>query len=541
MVQMPKLDITQYLYLALRRKWWIVIPFVLSLTAALAFLVICPRSYRANTLVLLEPQSIPDAFVRSTVTESMEGRLRTIKQQIHSRTNLEQIVHDFHLAGNVTNDPIQRIITSARTHLPFLDRWDQPQSNEEQNDDRLLLSKLVDSIREKLEVSMRNASSSGPRGQSVAFEISFEWDDADVVAPVTNTIASRFIQENLNAREESAISTTDFLEKETSNLRVELEAREKELENFKREHMGMLPDELQSNLSILNQLGQELNNLERRLEAERQQSILLMSQSHSTSSERAPSASTVGATRQSGVRISGNRNNMQLSNDELTTGNLEELENQLQKLSSQYTEKHPDIIALKRRIEALQKEGRRAEPTSPALPFAAASHSTGSKTQLALNNSNIESLKRQIQEVEKQIQIYKQRVERIPQVEMELNKITRDYQTVRRRYDDLLAKKLDAKLAEEMERKKKGEQFRVLDLAVKPPMPFKPNIPKTLAMAILMGLGLGCGLAYLRESLDPCFYSPEDIESSLGVPVIVSVPMDDNPEKAKQGFLTIQT
>jgi len=105
-----------------------------------------------------------------------------------------------------------------------------------------------------------------------------------------------------------------------------------------------------------------------------------------------------------------------------------------------------------------------------------------------------------------------------------LNKILRDYTTARQRYDDLLSKKMDAKMAEQMERRRKGEQFRVLDPAVKPLEPFKPEKKKIALGALAVGLGLGFGCAYLREMIDPCFYDPGDLETFAEANILVSLP-----------------
>lgn len=525
-MQTPKFEIAPYVSLGLRRKWWIVIPLVLSVLGGAAFLKVSPKTYRASTLILLEPQSIPDSFVRATVTESVEGRLRTITQQIHSRTNLERIAKDFKLDQRTSSGKEAELIESVRKHIPFLDnRLSSRQQN--QGDERAMIVNLVGQLRKNLQVAIRSGSAGGGapgREQSLAFEISFEWRDPEIVAPVTNAVASRFIEENLNAREEIAISTTDFLDKETAVIRTELEARERELEAFKKENMGMLPDQLDSNLNVMNQLRDQLLNLERSLDQEKQQAVLLKTQAQTARLEREALASAVRQ-EQGRSNGTGGRRDQQLTSEQLTSGSLEELEAELRRLNSLYTEKHPDILALKRRIETMKKEGRRSEGDGTSGAPNALSERIS--LQLIPINANIESYKNQIREVQRQLQTYKERVERTPQVEMALNKLLRDYETVKERYDDLLKKKLDAKLAEQMEKRKKGEQFRVLDPAIKPPKPFKPDAMRVMAMAMALGLGLGGGLAYLREMMDPNFHSPDEVESFLDVPVILSLPMAD--------------
>lgn len=529
MVSLPKLELSPYVSIVKRRVWWIVITLMISLFAAVAYIQISPKVYRATTLVLLEPQSIPDAYVRSTVTETVEGRLRTISQQIHSRTNLEAIIQDFRIDQRRSDPTGEKIIRTISRIGKFFGREDIL-VNKTTKDPQLLIAELVGRIRENLQVRMRSGlPGSGSREQSLAFEINFEWPDAEIVAPVTNAVASRFIMANLNAREERATSTTDFLEKESASIRSELEVREKELETFKKENMGMLPDQLTSNISILNQLREELVNLEGRLEHEKQQGILLRSQAQMARIEREAVTSAIHLDqRREG---SGTQRETNLTNEQLTNGNLEDLERELKRLHSLYTEKHPDVLSLKRRIEAMKKEGSAGEGATATTNTPRNTVADRINLQMMPINANIESYNNQIREVEKQIQIYKDRVERTPQVEMAMNNILRDYQTVRQRYDNLLAKKLDAKLAEEMERRKKGEQFRILDPAVKPPKPFKPEPIKVMAVAFVLGLGLGGGLAYLREMLDLHFYSPDEVKSFLHVDVIVSLPTVDGEWK----------
>jgi uncharacterized protein involved in exopolysaccharide biosynthesis len=94
----------------------------------------------------------------------------------------------------------------------------------------------------------------------------------------------------------------------------------------------------------------------------------------------------------------------------------------------------------------------------------------------------------------------------------------------------MLAKKLDAQMAEELEKRQKGEQFRVIDSAIPPETPFKPDMRKLGLMTLVLGLGIGGGLSYLRESLDPAFYSAEDAENYLGRKVIVTLPWEDSKE-----------
>jgi uncharacterized protein involved in exopolysaccharide biosynthesis len=258
------------------------------------------------------------------------------------------------------------------------------------------------------------------------------------------------------------------------------------------------------------------------MDSERQQAMFLRSQQEIARAERSTAALAANAERGG---TPGAARATQLTTAQLTSGSLEELQTELDRMRGIYTDKHPDVIALERRVEELKKQGGSSSARPDALPPGSARDGVG--LQLATISGNIEGYKKQIEQVNEQIELYKQRVERAPQIEMELNKILRGYETVRQRYDNVLSRKMDAKMAEELERRKKGEQFRVLDLAVRPPLPFKPDPLRTMLMALAAGLGLGFGLAYLREMLDPAFYSPEEIEVYLKTEVIATLPTAD--------------
>ena len=85
-------SIFSYLEVALRRKWWIILPFLASLLISFGYYKYLPKIYKATTLILVQPQKIPESYVRSTITSSVADQLNTISQEILSRTRLEKII-----------------------------------------------------------------------------------------------------------------------------------------------------------------------------------------------------------------------------------------------------------------------------------------------------------------------------------------------------------------------------------------------------------------------------------------------------------------
>jgi capsular polysaccharide biosynthesis protein len=137
----------------------------------------------------------------------------------------------------------------------------------------------------------------------------------------------------------------------------------------------------------------------------------------------------------------------------------------------------------------------------------------------------IENLKAEAAQLHSQMNQYQTKVENTPKREQELMSLERDYDNIRETYNSLLSRKLEAEIALSMERKQKGEQFRILDPAKVPMRPFKPSIQRILLMSIALGFGIGCGLAYLRETTDTSFKAPEEVEKDLQLPVLISMPI----------------
>ena len=75
-----------------RRKLWILVPALLGAGGAYGAYLWVDPIYRASTLILVEPQRVPDDYIKPTVTSSLNDRLRTIEQQVKNRENLTQII-----------------------------------------------------------------------------------------------------------------------------------------------------------------------------------------------------------------------------------------------------------------------------------------------------------------------------------------------------------------------------------------------------------------------------------------------------------------
>jgi uncharacterized protein involved in exopolysaccharide biosynthesis len=144
--------------------------------------------------------------------------------------------------------------------------------------------------------------------------------------------------------------------------------------------------------------------------------------------------------------------------------------------------------------------------------------------QLVATDLEIKRLKDEEAKTKAMIGQYQARIENTPVREMAMANLSRDYQNIKDTYQDLLRKSQEAQQAENLERRQKGEQFKVIDPARIPEKPFSPNIPRNLLFGLLLGMGLGFGMAFFREQMDRSFKDAEDLETTLGFKVLANIP-----------------
>jgi len=150
---------------------------------------------------------------------------------------------------------------------------------------------------------------------------------------------------------------------------------------------------------------------------------------------------------------------------------------------------------------------------------------TGFRNQLNTVSIEIARLNAERKRLEQAVKRYQKRVENTPKREQELMTLTRDYNITQENYQSLLDKKIEAEMAENLEQRQQGEQFKVLDPARFPERPFKPDVRKILMLSLMLGLGSGIGLAFLLEYTDKSFRDQDDVESFLEIPVLASIPL----------------
>ena len=511
----PDMQPQEFLEIFLRRKWLIVFSILFILFGASVYCVVTPERFKSSTTILVVPQRVPENYVKSTVSIRIEDRLGTIKQQVMSRTRLVAVMDELGL------------FKEARKKQP--------------------VEEVVDDMRKRITIEVRHTD---------AFTLSFVHENRQMAMLTTSRLASFFIDENLKNREQQAVGTADFLESQLQETKKKLEAQEERVKKYKSAYMGELPQQLQANLAVMSRMQDQMkansdairSAQDRRMFTESQIGTLESQVASIESQARAASGGAEGGVAEP------------ISSSDPAAPYLTELNAkraQLADLSAKYTEKYPGIRRLKEEIARLEKQvadargaapqpaqgapgdpvARRPAPftSNPASPLAREREEIRRlRSVLAGLDLDIQSLRKERKDIQKSVTGMEARVERSPKREQEMISLTRDYDNLKRSYDELLKKKLDADISQNLEKRQKGEQFQILDPANLPEEPFIPNRPKVFGIAVLAALLIGFGGAIGLEMIDPSVRGAKEFRHFSELPILASIPSIHDKAYAKK-------
>lgn len=454
-----------------RRTWPAVLVFAAGASAALGLVFSLPDLYRATATVLIERHQIPESFVKSAVGSEMETRLQTVNQKILSRNRLETV------AGQLGLYPELRRRGSAQA--------------------------VADQMRRDLSLAPRSVERRGAQEpETIAFAISYRGRDPRTVATVANTLASFYIEENRQSREQQAGATSALLKSQLDDTRRRLEAHERTIGEFRKRHLGELPQQAVANAVALERLHAELRYAidGQGRAAERKQAALQQLADQAT----APAGTAA----------------------ETPSAQLARKRAELARLRTEYTDRYPDIVRLKEEV-ALRERQLAERPETPAARAADGTSPSERRLQQAVSQAEVDirSLKTEEGRLRAAIADYQHRVDQAPRREQELGELTRDYEATKELYRSLLGRYEEALIGQTMETQRAGEVFRLVESAVPPESPVAPNRAVLAALGILAAGGLAVCAVLLAEQLDTSFHSQDSLRGFTTVPVVASIPL----------------
>lgn len=503
--------VDHYLRLILYRKWLVVGTFLLVSAATIVVAWRMPDIYTSETLILVDPQKVPETYVKSTVTGDVRDRLGALTQQILSATRLQKIIDSLNLY------PAERK-TMAREDV-------------------------IAKMRDDISVSVVSDFSASQDLQ--AFRIRYSGRDPRLTAQVANEVATQFIDENLKAREALATGTTDFLENQLQEARKALEGQELKLRDFQLHHLGEMPEQESSDLQILGQLQSQMQlEGEALARAQQQRSVTeaMMTQVAPVVDvdDRTPATAPAAEAKSPAAAAAAPLSKLATLKAQLAA-----------EQAHGYTDDWPDVRRLKGEIakeEAQEKTTVAAAPAAPKIepppvPAAPVALQAAEKTaatpkrapvsysnpilvsQLKAADDEIAKHKAEQERLGKLIGQYQKKLESIPVNEQAIAALVRDHDISKAHYQQLLNNQLSAETATQLEIRQKGEKFSVLDPAQPAERPDRPKRYLIDSAGSAIGLALGILLALVSEFFGLSITSPDQIASITGAPVLEVIPV----------------
>lgn len=473
--------IKKYVDLLIHRWRLLGICLLLSVTGGLGYYLYVPKEFQSSATLSYERQQInPAKMDPEQGKQQLQDSLATLSEVVTSRSSLEKIIQQHGL------------YEAARKRLPIED--------------------VIEIMRKNIEIK--------PQNKGDIFTVAFQGEQPQKVARVTNALAALFIEENLKYREERATETSQYTEKELALSKKVLDEKEQQMRDYKLKYYNEMPDQRQSNLTQMQTLikqNQETQNSIQELERTKvmvQEQHRMQQQLAALSSVQSPSMANVP------------------TRAETDEERLRRLKDYLEQLQGKYTDKHPEVWRTKQMIAQLEAKG-----VSPAGGSAQGKLGGSNRSALAANlesqrlqaqiqqiDLNIQQLRQTLSVLPSQIAQYQKWIDAAPIREAEWNSLTRDYNELRRHYDQLVSNNLQAQSVENLEKNQRGSKFKIVDSARLADKPHKPNFLKILLVALLGGLGVSGGFLVLLDFVDTSFKDVSEIEGFLGVPVICAIP-----------------
>lgn len=475
-------------------KWWLVAAsLLLTITVGLFYYLRMPKSYKTTALLSYEQQQInPTRMDPEQGRSKLRESLATLQELVTSQSSLEKVIIQFSLYERMRERvPIQDVIAVMRKNITIV-----------------------------------------PSSQGDTFSVSFEGGDPAQVTRVTNALAALFIEENLRYREERATETSRYTESELAMTKKVLDEKEQVMRDFRLKYFNELPEQRATNLAQLQSLIQQNQGYQNSIqELERTKAMVqeqIGIQQRLAAMQMALDAPASGAVSQRQPESDAER--------------LVRLRLYLDGLLAKYTDNHPEVQRTKQMIETLEQRsgkggggsGQAGGSGSSRASLAAKLEVQRLQIQIKGIDANINQIREEQAKIPAEIAKYQQWIEATPVREAEWSALTRDYNELRRHYDQLVAQNLQAQSAEHLERSQKGSKFKIIDSARHPDKPFSPNILRIMLVAVGAGFGISLGYILVADFIDTSFKDVTELEEYIGVPVVCALPFIEKVEELKK-------
>jgi polysaccharide chain length determinant protein (PEP-CTERM system associated) len=472
-------DVFRYRWMAFALAWGVCLvawPIVLTL----------PNKYEARARVFVDPTTALRPVIQGlAIEQDLNAELNLVRQSLLSRSHLQKIV--------------------AQAGLASKPLWPAAEAR--------LLNDLGQRI--DIEVAPQPTAADNPVPSKV-YTITFDDNDRDRSLKVVQILLNSFMEGTIGGKRKDSAEAQKFVEGQIKEYEAKLSEAEQRLADFKKRNVGMVPGDREG--------GDYFTRLQNEIDAEKKARTTLeiaitrrAALAEQLRGEAPVAASTQPMTAAGGAGARGGD----------TLSRIQETQAKLDDMLLRFTDKHPDVIALRQTLADL-KERRAAELEALKRGDAGAAVATGASAnpvyqsiQLQLNQADVEiaGLRGELGDHQAKITALRRMVDTQPQVEAEFARLNRDYAVNKAQYTALVDRLEKARLGGEAEATG-AVRFEIIDPPTADPNPIWPKRSMLLATVLLAALGAGIAVAYLMTLIKPVFHSAKELMERTGVAVL---------------------
>jgi succinoglycan biosynthesis transport protein ExoP len=529
--------LADYLDLVKRRKYYIVVTWLLISLTSVIVAYNMPKIYRSTATMLIEAP-IPTKLFESTVSQYAEEQIQSIYQRVMTTDNVLSIIESNGLYNDIKNGYTKY--------------------------------ELADLFRDSAEVKL-TTSSLAPQTHSgmaeIAFDISFSDSEATKAKEIASKLATLFIEQNDKARTQRAIKATDFLMDEADKLSRELQEIDSRIAKYKEQNNFSLPEQLQGNMAAIDRAENELRDTDSQIRATKERIAFLAAELARAQQElpgrlddKAPQSrddalrilrarylrfsSIYSPSHPSLVRLKREIKALdpafegQPVEDEVLK-QLAEARRNLKVLEETYAGNHPNIAKHKKQIDRLEQQLKNTPQRSPLEQEVSALHTAnpaylGVEAQYKSSQSELQSLMQKQDYLKAKLEKMQNILLMAPQVEMAYTDLIRERDNTIKKYTQLKEKWLDAKLVQTLEEQQQGQTLTIIEQPAIPSHPEKAIRRKVAIGGFFMGIIAGLGVAFVVEFLEPGIRGYRAISEVTGLMPLVVVPYIESPSELEE-------
>lgn len=467
-----EMTLNGYISIIKRRFPLVVGLFFLIFLGVTFFALWLSPKYQSTATILIESQQV-QADADLAKEKYAADRFAALKQVVLSNDNLVKIAEKYKLYGLDKKPNLSRATLAAAT-----------------------LSNI------KVVPLKAEAEEWGDK-PTFAFQITFTHYKADETYNITNDLVGLFLNENDRASKEKVTETAEFFSKEAAQRKVALEKIENEITSYKQAHSNSLPENKGMQVTSLERLENDLRENRREYSA---------TQAELRSLDISIEAAKAGV----GLNIPQGQNS---GPDDLARLKLE-LANQ----KSIYSDNHPSVRALQRKIDALEKNST-PSGADGAKPVTSQSMMVAKlQAQIETANSRLKSLELEEGSIRARINQTEGRVIQSSQTEGVLATLLRDYETAKAAYAEIKIKQDNSKVEKNIEMENKGEKFVLIEAPLLPEKPIKPNRILIILIGFFGAIAGSISTAISLEALDKRVRGVDALASIMKLQPIATIP-----------------